>query len=126
MADSKVLFVFGPISDTLTAALLNSFCSTCATLICFCAIGHTRILYKMQHLPFKEYLVTEANHSSLEFGYIMYTQFLTLIGDQTIPVLTFFFMITSFSMDSAVRQLQMQRSSWILHCLPSPALLCEM
>lgn len=89
--------------DTSIAALLNTICSTCATLICFSAISNVIISNKMD-IKFLDFIEPEKKYSSLEFGYRTYTLFLTLIKDEYLAVMLFFFMISSFSMDSAVRK----------------------
>ncbi|CAG7815543.1 unnamed protein product [Allacma fusca] len=92
--------------DAFFTSFIILVISVCASLICFCTIGQYLSYYRI-NIPFSEYLHSESRSSSIEFGYIVYTHFLTLIHEQEYAAILFFFMLTSFSTDSALRLVQM-------------------
>jgi len=100
-----LMYVFSLLYSDLFCTLgLSIITSCCGVLICFCSIGHYLRLHNI-HVPFFEYIKSESA-SSIEFCFIMYSHFLTLINDRNLATIMFYFMFTSFATDTAVRLTQ--------------------
>lgn len=88
-------------SDLFLTMGLTMTTSCCGVLITFCTIGQYLKQYDID-VPFRQYIEAQSL-SSVEFCLIVYSHFLTLISDQSVTIMLFFFMLNSFATDTAVK-----------------------